>query len=100
MKREFKWTWVYVIIAVFIMVMFTENCTAQVKIDSVYIFHPDGRYLMKNYQDSVSPKLDSLNRIYKTDQFILYFFFNDGQILVNEVSKRKAVLDIPKKEII
>ena len=83
-----------------ILILFTCSMFAQVKVDSVYIFHPDGRFLEKNYQEPVRIKLDSLNEIYKTDSFIMYYFFNDGQVLTSDVRKRKVDLVMPKKEII
>ena len=83
-----------------LLILFTCSMFSQVKIDSVYIYHPDGRFLEKNYQRPVRIKLDSLNNIYKTDKFLMLYFFNDGQILVNEVGKRTMVIDTPKKQIL
>ena len=72
------------------------TCSMFAQVDSVYIFHPDGRFLIKNYKGNVTQRLDSLNEIYQTDRFVFYWFYNDGKTLVSDVRKRTA----PKQEII
>ena len=77
--------------------MVSGICMAQ-QIDSLEIFHPEGKLLHTFNKDNLlGKKLDSLNKIYKTDEFYVRFFSGRQSETRRFYAKKDTVKRLIKK---
>ena len=87
----------YILIILILTLILSTNCYAQ-KVDSVAIIHPETReFLQMIYTPKkMGKKLDKLNEKYKTDLFILLYYFDDNTVIGRRMKKDE---EIQKPEI-
>ena len=70
--------------------LFTVTSFSQeIMIDSIQIIHPKTLINLKTIPNSFDmyEKLDSLNKVYKTNLFYMYYYLDNGQIVVFKMLK-------------
>lgn len=76
-----------------VALLFCTQIYAQdsLKVDSILMMHPTkGDILHTTQPERLSEDLDSLNNVYFTDEFILFFYLNDGRVYrIKSVRKTK-----------